>query len=360
MPQGTGLRVEYQPLAAPSLAQRGDILGVAAFAARETDNSVGRDTPFIPILTPVLSGHEPFAEIWRAAGPMQAGSYGALQYRHDGQTLFGCIRRAEAGDEAEKSSSSAPADRSDNSGTAVADESPRTAFYEITEHAYREIFSTLADLHYPHLLRIWNYLGEINVNTHGLERYRQFNSARREALRASGQTTTGNVPAACALGALRGSPLSVYFLASRIAPLVIENPRQVSAYEYPSQYGPRPAFSRASTVTTPTGSILFISGTASIVGHETRHLGDVAAQTRETLTNIEALLGEANRRTAHARFDKRALAYKVYVRNARDLPAVRRELESAVGTAASLLYLQADVCREELLVEIEAVGQSPA
>ena len=56
-----------------------------------------------------------------------------------------------------------------------------SALHIATEQAYREIFATLDELAYPHLLRVWNYLPQINVDTHGVERYRQFNSARRNA-----------------------------------------------------------------------------------------------------------------------------------------------------------------------------------
>ena len=50
------------------------------------------------------------------------------------------------------------------------------------------------------------------------------------------------------------------------------------------------------------------------------------------------------------------LAYKVYVRQPKDLPLIRAQLESALGPAAALLYLQADICRQDLAVEIEAFG----
>src|SRR5262249_5729347 len=109
------------------------------------------------------------------------------------------------------------------------------------------------------------------------------------------------------------------------------------------------------------GATLFISGTASIVGHRTVHPGDVAAQTRETLTNIEALLDEANRVSeplrTHGRFGLETLACKVYVRNSADLPVVQSQLEPVLGAEAHLVYLQADICRPDLLVEIEAVGK---
>jgi enamine deaminase RidA (YjgF/YER057c/UK114 family) len=102
--------------------------------------------------------------------------------------------------------------------------------------------------------------------------------------------------------------------------------------------------------------MLFISGTASIVGHETFHVGDAAAQTRESLVNIEALLGEANRVAGAARFALGSMAYKVYVRRPSDLPIVQAQLSSAIGSSARIVYLKADICRQDLLVEIEATG----
>jgi enamine deaminase RidA (YjgF/YER057c/UK114 family) len=103
-------------------------------------------------------------------------------------------------------------------------------------------------------------------------------------------------------------------------------------------------------------SKLFVSGTASIVGHETIHRGDVVAQTRETLVNIKALLDEANRIVGSGRYSMEGLKLKVYVRRASDLPAIQATLSASLRNATRILYLQADVCREDLLVEIEAVG----
>ena len=69
--------------------------------------------------------------------------------------------------------------------------------------------------------------------------------------------------------------------------------------------------------------MLLVSGTASIVGHETLHLANVVAQTRETMTNIKAVLAEANRHceriASHSGFDLASLYYKVYVRHPADL-----------------------------------------
>jgi enamine deaminase RidA (YjgF/YER057c/UK114 family) len=314
----------------------------------------------------VLGSTGEVCEIWRTGQPVESGQRARVRYRRGDEVLFGCISVEEAerrGAGAYRDADGREAgDRGEANGRGPGDANGRgdggaSALHTATSEAYREIFATLDELAYPHLLRVWNYLPQINVDTHGMERYRQFNSARRSALVASGRDVTGNVPAACALGSVNGSPLVIYFLASREAPTVIENPRQVSAYQYPPQYGPKPAFSRASVLRKDSGSILFISGTASIVGHQTVHAGDVAAQTRETLVNIEALLGEANRVSGAPRFGLETLAYKVYVRNGADLPLIQSQLHTALGREAQVVYLQADICRQDLLVEIEAIGR---
>ena len=273
-------------------------------------------------------------ERWRVAGQVQPGSHGMVSYAHSEEFLFGGLHVSE-------------------STTAAG----RTGLERATERAYREMHAALEAAGFPHLLRVWNYFADITRATHGTERYRQFNSARQEALLACGRSVRGNVPAASALGCARG-PLTLYFLAGRAAPQLIENPRQVSAYHYPAQYGPRtPSFSRAAMVRHG-GVTLLISGTSSILGHRTMHEGDPAAQTRETLTNIEALLEEANRFEAGA-FALDSLTYKVYVRDPNDLPAIRAEIDSAVGAGAPRVYLNADICRPDLSVEIEAVGERP-
>jgi chorismate lyase/3-hydroxybenzoate synthase len=338
----SGLQVDYLPLAEHDLARWDGVLGVATFDSIPPSLEV-KDVPVADIRTPVLGPGGEFWEIWRTGQRLESGQRAGVRYRHGAEILFGCISVPEA---------DVPGQRG------------KSGLHAATERAYLEIFATLDELAYPHLLRVWNYVPEINADTHGMERYRQFNSARRVALIACGRDLAGNVPAACALGSAPGSPLVIYFLASRKAPTLIENPRQTSAYHYPSQYGPKPAFSRASVLQESHGAILFISGTASIVGHRTVHAGDVAAQTRETLANVEALLGEANRVVGPdfgaPRFDLETLAYKVYVRNSADLPVIQSQLRAVLGSQAQLMYLRADICRQDLLVEVEATSRDAA
>ncbi len=340
MSQESGLQVDYVPLSAHAPENWEGVLGIATFDTPTAPAIEAADVPVAAVSTPALGARHNVCEIWRTRARVQSGLSGGLRYRFAEKVLFGCIATPE-------SELLVPP------GAATG-----TALQVATERAYRAIFATLDELAYPHLLRVWNYVPRINADTHGMERYRQFNNARRETLAACGRDVTGNVPAACALGSAAGSPLVIYFLASRDAPRVVENPRQISAYEYPPQYGPRPVFSRASVMQDRSTSMLFISGTASIVGHETLHAGDAAAQTRETLANIDALLEEANRMMRGPRFDIGRLAFKVYVRNSGDLPVVQSQLQAALGPDAQLMYLQADICRQDLLVEIEAIGRT--
>jgi chorismate lyase / 3-hydroxybenzoate synthase len=336
----TPLQVDYLTLTERGATAWDGVLGVVAFAdpPRGLD---GTDVPVAEINTPVLGASADLCEIWCTQRPIESGQRARVRYRRDDSVLFGCISVPET--------ATAPGAANDCSTLQAA-----------TEQAYREIFAALDSVGYGHLLRVWNYLPEINADRCGTERYWQFNQARRDALIASGRAVSGNVPAACALGSATGSPVAIYFLASKSAPIAVENPRQTAAFQYPPQYGPRPVFARASVLREASATMLFISGTASIVGHETFHVGDAAAQTRESLVNIEALLGEANRVAGAARFALGSMAYKVYIRRSSDLPIVQAQLSAAIGSSARIVYLKADICRHDLLVEIEASGATYA
>ncbi len=273
-------------------------------------------------------------ETWlRAAGPLQHGVSEGIAWRRAGDALFGVIDL----DEAEFAAAGRP---------------PLQA---ASEAAYDRIFRLLEAQQLPHLWRVWNYMADINAETHGLERYRQFNVGRQDAFLAHHRSATGNVPAACAIG-LADGPLSIAFLAGQAPVVPFENPRQVSAYHYPSEYGPRaPTFSRAALVQPSGQELLFVSGTASILGHRTMHPDDVAAQGREAMANIAAVVAEVNRAVRSRPFALDELVYRVYVRHAADFPVVRDALASRLG-AAEVRYVQADICRADLLLEIEAMA----
>ena len=337
------LRLDYLPAQCIGQVSRGrpdGALGAICFthpAPRDDlrDPGVGA-LPLLRVDMAPLGGSDAFCEVWYGRGSLVAGEQGPIRYHRGESLLFGCLTL-------------------DEEGAVGGTTDPRPPLQIAAQAAYQAVFDLLDSEGYGSILRFWNYFPAINRVSHGIERYRQFNIGRQDAFLAEGRSVVGNVPAACALGSTRGR-LQVAFLATRAEALCIENPRQVSAYHYPSDYGPRsPTFSRACLVDLDGHTLLFVSGTASIVGHQTLHPDDVAEQTRECLRNIAAILAQANGLApAAARLDD--LAYKVYLRHGSDLEPVRRELRRFVGAPVSAVFLQADICRADLLVEIEAWG----
>jgi chorismate lyase / 3-hydroxybenzoate synthase len=336
------LQVEYPRLADirqhPASWWR-DVLALVCYA--QDGEPLDCPLPHVPsaqVMMPVLAGHDGTVELWRLPGPMQSGQHGRVQYRRNQRLLFAALSVAEQ--------EFAPA-RTDDGASAL-----RGA----TRIVYRELFDALTALGFAHPLRIWNVLPEINGHSPEGERYWHFNGARQEAFIGVRREIRGNVPAASALGSPHAGPLTVYCIASAQAPIALENPRQRSAWDYPPQYGPQsPTFARGCIESGP-AQTLFVSGTASIVGYQTAHAGDVRAQTQETLRNIGAVLAAANSRLGSERHALERLSYKVYVRRPEDLSHIDQELRRAIGPAARALYLKADICRRDLLVEIEAVG----
>lgn len=223
----------------------------------------------------------------------------------------------------------------------------------LTCEMYQALLDYLRKAHYPHLVRIWNFIPGINDGSGDTETYMRFNIGRAAAFDQR-DIPAEAYPAATAVGNAAGTPLTVIILASRCPPLPIENPRQISAYRYPRQYGPRsPSFARATALPERTGARLFISGTASIVGHQSQH-GEIERQLSETLDNLDQLLITTLACLPGLRFTEQA-SWRMYLRNPNDLPVVASAVMGRLGNPNSVIFLQADLCRRELLVEIEGV-----
>lgn len=286
----TRLTVDLLPLDA--LAPADDLLGIVTFGARHPLAS-------LEVMGMRQLGAEPVAEVWCGEG-----------------FLFGTWSSDD--DDVERASRA----------------------------AYDEILRTTAERGYPHLLRAWNHVRGLNIGSGDEERYRRFCAGRHDAFDAAGWTNR-MLPAASGIGMREGS-LAIYYVAGREAGRNVENPRQVSAYDYPRQYGRRsPSFARA----TVSGDLVFVSGTSSVVGHETLHKGDVDAQVDETLANLDAVLREAGTEGLGALH-----FVKTYVRHAEDQGRIAERLERALP-AAKAMYLESDICRADLLVEVEGIAR---
>lgn len=254
----------------------------------------------------------------------------------------------------------------------------RCAFDQINERL-QKVGATFNDVS-----RIWLYQGGItrsepnqagpNQHTEATERYRELNRARAEffqELEADGQIKTSRdgqtfYPASTGIG-MSGGGLSVSCLGLQtdrddvwLQPL--ENPRQTSAFDYSKKFSPKsPLFSRAMAVKIGDHITTWISGTASILDSESVHRGDVEKQTHQTIDNIQALISGSNFQRHGLpgvdANDTELAKIRVYVKRAEDYHACRAICEARLGDTPAI-YAVADVCRPELLVEIEGVAFS--
>ncbi len=288
-----------------------------------TRNSLALHVHLPPLTRP------PFFELWKSSTPVLPDQVQDIRLAFTDEFVFGCLEAVE------------------HSGKELED---------LSRAAYERIFEYCAQSGFSHLLRMWNYFPDINAEPHGLERYKRFCIGRHQAFSASYQEFASILPAASAVGT-QGGPFQILFLAGKQPGRPLENPRQISAYEYPTIYGPKsPSFSRATLQQTPTGCQLFVAGTASIVGHATHHYGDPEKQTFETLTNIEAILNRVCHE-GHGCWDENYSEgrLKVFVRNQGECGLVREALERHKLGKGHILYVLGEMCRKELLVEIEGI-----
>jgi len=90
-----------------------------------------------------------------------------------------------------------------------------------------------------------------------------------------------------------------------------------------------------------------------VVGHESRHQGQPDRQARETITNLQVLIDRAE---CFEDVPQTQSLFKIYLRNPVHIDVVRRTLqETPLMRSSRLLFLQGDLCRKELLVEIEGL-----
>jgi chorismate lyase/3-hydroxybenzoate synthase len=301
------------------LAIGAPILGVVGYG---TTASLGESGPAGPprLEIPLPPLGDPALELWLGDEPAEVSRHGRWHVARSGGALF---------------------------AAGIGYEGVEGDLEALTARLYRELLTLTAEFGYPYLWRMWNCLPWINRAQHGLERYKRFCRARADAFAAVyGPRFEPRLCASTAVGSHDGGALVLHFLAGREPGSHHENPRQVSAYRYPLEYGPRsPSFARATLVG---GGTLLVSGTASIVGHRTVHAGEAATQLAETVRNVRALLGTGDR-------EARVTAVKTYLRDPELLPLVAGKLARELpGAAAS--FVHADVCREDLLLEIEAVA----
>jgi hypothetical protein len=217
-----------------------------------------------------------------------------------------------------------------------------------------------------HPVRFWNFVPGIHDEMDdGRDRYMVFNAGRYSAYerRYGGRDLFDrNVATASAVGC-GGKDLTIICLAYDTPGEPVDNPRQIKPYHYSARYGPLPpCFARATLIHRPDGEAwLLTGGTASICGEESRHIGDLDKQLDETLRNLAALIRVADAdagidfddRTALQRYEE----LRVYFPDLEHASTLRMLIKRAMPALRQLEMLNMDLCRPELLVEIEGVAK---
>ena len=284
--------------------------------------------PVICLDLPQLN-ETPLAEVWTSTLPVTYHQAEGIQCAMNDEVLFGAVQL---------------------------EEGRRAPLDLVTYTAYRRLLVQVRALGYPHLLRAWNYFPRINLESDGWERYQRFCAGRHQALAEGLSDFPRTLPAGTAVGT-RSGPLAIHFLAATHPGAHVANPRQMNAYEYPRAYGPRsPSFARATLRPSFSGSHLFIAGTASVIGHASQHIGEPHKQTLEILNNLNALIRHTEQLHGVTRGQRsRPSLLKVYIRHPEHVSTVRDILKQQQPVHAQVLYLQGEICRSELLVEIEGI-----
>lgn len=318
-------RIEYLRLD-PAAPLPPNLLAAVAFADTQVFSEDSRR---------VMVGFRPLrgaglVELWHGNGPIVQGREGQIRFAADADYLFGILEL---------------------------DERQQGGIAGAAQMAYAAIRRFLHGSEHPHLLRMWNHFDGINRGKGDQERYRQFCIGRASGL---GTWRSGGYPAATAIGRRDGDPkLQIFWLAGRAAGMALENPRQVNPDRYPRAYGPMPPqFSRAMLVSS---ELLMISGTASIVGHTSCHAGDPCAQLEESLVNLKGMLHLAAKAAPRIPplLTEQSLI-KVYLRDASALEGVESALRMRIPPGVPYMILEADICREDLLVEIDCTHAARA
>lgn len=225
------------------------------------------------------------------------------------------------------------------------DETSGDNLEEASYRAYQSLLGFIAESPHPELVRFWNYVPNINHGAGDAENYKRFCTGRLQAF-TEGKYSDLQFPAASAVGHY-GQGLTVTALTAASSAKHHANPRQIDAFKYPREYGPSsPSFARATTLGLNDHRFCFISGTASILGHSSVHRGDLKLQLYTTNDNILYLLKETGFKRNHIQ------TLRVYLRHQSDL-AECQQIVTELFPETPAIYLHADICRSDLLVEIE-------
>ena len=199
---------------------------------------------------------------------------------------------------------------------------------------------------FQNVFRTWYYLDDIKRD------YSEFNKSRNDFFR---QEKVRLFPASTGIGASlpRGKRCAMDVYALLDLPLAQVEVMHTSTLNEAPDYGS--AFSRGMKVCLPEKTVLYISGTASVdESGATVHVGNARRQLERMLLNVQQLLAP------HGADFTDMVQMITYLKSADDFPLYRDVAAKWGLTNLPNSVVQADVCRPNLLCEMEAIAMLPA
>ena len=237
-------------------------------------------------------------------------------------------------------------------------------FEQRVADTYSTILQSIDTLSANHPVRLWNYIPAIHEPMEAQrDRYMVFNAGRYRAFAArfgGPGAFDRRVPTASGIGHDRHD-LVIHCLSTAAPAIAIDNPRQVAPHRYSSRFGPLPpCFARATLL--PQQKLILVGGTASIKGEDSLHTASLPLQFQETLTNLASVVEAAHVKTPSTKThsEKHWLNcytdLRVYYARAQDGDALAAMTRKAFANPCRIEMRRADLCRAELLVEIEGIA----
>lgn len=215
------------------------------------------------------------------------------------------------------------------------------------------------------IIRQWNYIENISLINGGHQNYQVFNDSRSHFYGKADWTK--GYPAATGIGTQSGGVM-VEVIAISGKGLInnaLDNPLQIAAHKYSqgvllgavdpcTQQRTTPKFERGRVIGTSGRQTIYISGTAAIRGETSLIADDVTEQTRITMENIDHLIAPVNSPESGISSEYKLL--RIYVKNPSQMEEVRTYMKANYPDIKKI-YICADICREELLLEIEGIAE---
>ncbi|MCX5785736.1 MAG: RidA family protein [Elusimicrobia bacterium] len=200
----------------------------------------------------------------------------------------------------------------------------------------------LAGMKVSNIVRTWFYNADI------VQWYAEFNAARTGFFKQKA-IFGGLLPASTGIGgnnpahsALIAGAVSIQTKQKNVIIREVLSPLQDPASAYGS------LFSRAVEIVMPDHRCVLVSGTASIdISGKTAHIDDIDAQIAFTMKVVGAIL--ASRKMGFSDITRSI----VYLKRAKDIAAFNNYCQDHEKTGFPMIVLCADICRDDLLFEIE-------